>query len=101
MMMFIIVENNFVKPNKLKRMLKRKSFQLQPGWLKYLLQLLFAGGVMAGFLIFITPPEKLWLQWHWQQRILHLLYVLLSSIICYFLCLRVSGLRLRDFRNKA
>ncbi len=81
-------------------LLRRKSFTLQKGWPKYLLQLAFASLAMFALLFWLTPKISLWFSWHWQQRILHLVFLLLTSMIIYLVCLRLVGLRLWDFRGK-
>lgn len=79
---------------------KKKIFILQKGWPKYLLQLAFAGAVVCGLLFWLTPDVTVWSAWHWQQRVLHLGFLLVISVISYFVCLWISGIRLRDFRGK-
>lgn len=80
---------------------KRKIFFWQHGWNKYLLQLIFSGGVMSVLLYWITPKVTQWFLWDWRQRVLHLLGLLGLAIVVYFSCLVISGLKLRDFRGKA
>lgn len=79
---------------------RRQTFHLQAGWLKFILQLAFAGGVMAALLYFLSPKAITWFEWDWQQRVLHLSALLLLGIVSYLLCLGISGLRLRHFRGK-
>lgn len=81
-------------------LLRLQSFQLQAGWIKYLLQLLCASGIMAGLLFVITPDPLWWIQADWKQRIFQLSYLLITAIICYFMSLWVFGVRLRHFRGK-
>lgn len=81
-------------------LIKRKVLQLQPGWWLYLLRLLFAGAITCALLAWLTPNLGVWLHWSWHRRLLHLLGLILLSVLAYFASLRLSGIRLRDFRGR-
>lgn len=82
-------------------LIARGAYRLQPGWGIYLLRLLIAGGVVCGLMLWLSPDVFIWLAWPWQQRVLHLAFLLTVAVASYLLCLRISGLRLRHFRVKA
>ena len=79
---------------------KRKIYVPQKGWLVYGLQLGFANLVMAAMLWFSSAKVSIWLSWNTEQRLLHLLPILLGAVIIYTLCLLISGLRPKHFRLK-
>ncbi len=78
---------------------KRGVYRLQPGWIAYLLRLVASGVVMCGLLAWFSPPVAEWLSWSWQPRVWHLGLLLLMAMVSYIVCLRISGLKLRDFRK--
>lgn len=78
----------------------QKGFVLQKTWVIYLLRLFFSAAVMCGLLLWLNPPLSAWLRWDWRGRIAHLIFLLTIAIICYGLCLWISGVRLRHFRGK-
>lgn len=77
---------------------KRNLYQLQPGWLRFSLQLLFANGVVALWLWWGGGDLNTWLNWHWLQRALHILGLGVSAIAIYVGCLWLSGLRAQHLR---
>jgi len=81
-------------------LISRGNYQMQKGWGIYLLQLLVAGAAVYGLIAWFSPPSSVWVNWPWQQRVVHLLALLLGSIALYFACLRLMGLKLRHFREK-
>lgn len=80
---------------------QKQTLFTEPGWLKFILQLSFAGLVMGGLLYTFSPNTHSWYAWGWQQRVLHLSGLLALGMLSYLFCLRVSGLRLSYFRGKA
>lgn len=79
---------------------KLQVFTPQSGWLFYLLRLVGAGLVMALLLIALNPQQATWSHWHWHYRIGYLLFLLVLAVMSYLICLRISGLRLRDFLGR-
>jgi putative peptidoglycan lipid II flippase len=82
-------------------LISRGDYQLQSGWGRYLLQLCTAGVAVVGLLAWWSPPAAVWIDWVWQQRILHLLGLLVAAMAVYFVCLYAVGIRLRDFRERS
>jgi putative peptidoglycan lipid II flippase len=81
-------------------LVSRGSYQVQKGWGMYLLQLSVASIAIVGLIAWLSPPSAIWINWPWQQRIGHLVGLLLGSMLAYFTCLRLMGLRLKHFREK-
>jgi len=78
---------------------KRGIYKPKTNWLIYSGQLVFANGVMAGVLWFSSPKLNRWLAWGWHDRVLHLLGLIALAMVVYFICLLISGLRLKHFRH--
>lgn len=79
---------------------KRSIFSFQSGWGKFILRLLFANGVVGILLWFGAADTLQWVQWHWPQRVLHILVLGISAIVLYLAALWISGMRLHDFKAK-
>ena len=79
---------------------KRRIYTPQKGWHKYALQLGFANATMAIMLWFSSAKTSQWVIWSSQQRVLHLLPILLGAVIIYGICLYISGLRWHDFMRR-
>ncbi len=80
---------------------RRGVFQPQPGWGRYCLQLIMANSVMAAVIIWFAPKLPVWFSMDWRSRGLHLAALILGAIIAYFITLRISGLRLKQFKAPA
>ncbi len=68
-------------------------FVFQPGWLRYLSQIIFANAVMVAFILYFAGPWQEWAQRTIGTQILHLAGLVAGSVILYVLALRLSGLR--------
>lgn len=68
-------------------------FVFQPGWLRYLSQIVFANAVMVAFILYFAGPWQEWAQRTIGTQILHLAGLVAGSVILYVLALRLSGLR--------
>lgn len=75
---------------------KRGIYVRQPGWGKFLLQLLFANGILSAFLWFASADTSTWMSWHWTERLAHVFVLGISAIALYIICLWVSRMRWRD-----
>ncbi|MDX1320349.1 MAG: lipid II flippase MurJ, partial [Oceanospirillum sp.] len=71
----------------------------QPGWGRYLLQLLPAAGVMVAVLIWLMPAVGEWAGFGWQQRVLWLGALVVAGGGSYLLMLVLAGMRLRHIRH--
>ena len=79
----------------------RGIFQWQEGWLLFTWRLFFANSVLGLFLYWAAAALPIWLNWDWQQRFLHILFLGVISILVYVSCLWISGLRLHDLKAKS
>ncbi|MDX1397350.1 MAG: murein biosynthesis integral membrane protein MurJ [Oceanospirillum sp.] len=74
-------------------------FVWQPGWGRYLLQLIPAAGVMVAVLIWLMPAVGEWAGFGWQQRVLWLGALVVAGGGSYLLMLVLAGMRLRHIRH--
>lgn len=81
-------------------LLNNKLFQAQPGWKKFITQIVCANGAMTVWLWFRIPPTAQWLDWDVWHRILHLFPDIFVGISLYGLVLFVMGVRPADFFGK-
>ena len=77
---------------------RRGIYHSRPGWIKFLLRLFFANGVVFILLWWLSGNTLQWMHWDWHQRLFHLLLLAISSVAVYIACLWLSGIRLKDFR---
>lgn len=84
----------------LRKLRQRGIYQIQPGFGKFLLRLLFANVAIAILLYFWQGNLTTWLHWHWPQRLLHILLYGLVSILVYLGCLWLSGMRISDLKAR-
>lgn len=82
-------------------LLRRGSYKPQPGWLRFVLQVLLATGLLTLFLG-ISAQELPWiaLRQNAWTRIAWMALVLMSSALLYFGVLWVMGLRLKAFLKR-
>ncbi|AIN47194.1 murein biosynthesis integral membrane protein MurJ [Candidatus Palibaumannia cicadellinicola] len=76
---------------------RQKIFQPQPGWIKFLLRLIFTVSVMAVALVVLLMVMPDWTQGSMPWRLLRLIAVIVVGMIFYLTALRLAGFRLRDF----
>ncbi|MFM1925218.1 MAG: putative peptidoglycan biosynthesis protein MurJ [Pseudomonadota bacterium] len=82
-------------------LLRRGSYIPQPGWWRFVFQVVVATGLLAGLLVFASQALP-WLamrQDAWQ-RIGWMAVILFSSALVYFGALWLSGLRLKAFLKR-
>ncbi len=79
-------------------MYRKEIYRVQPGWIKFGLQVLFANGVMTLLLWWGGGHLTTWLSWGWRQRLLHLTLLGMGAIVVYVASLWMAGIRLRDLR---
>lgn len=60
-------------------------------WGKFLSQLLFANSLLAVFLWFASGDIMIWINWTWDQRLLHILLLGIGSCMIYIFSLWVTG----------
>jgi len=74
-------------------------FVWQPGWGRYLLQLVPAAAVMVALLIWMMPGVEQWAGFGWQQRVFWLGALVVAGGGSYLIMLVLAGLRLRHIRH--
>jgi putative peptidoglycan lipid II flippase len=52
-------------------------------WKKFLIQLVCANGILAVFLWLTSQELITWIHWSWQQRLLHISVLVISSCVVY------------------
>lgn len=70
---------------------RRGIFTLQPGWLSFILQLVFANSCLAVFLWYFADDTLVWIGWNWSQRLIHIVLLGSGSIMLYMLCLWLTN----------
>lgn len=81
-------------------LVRRKIFHLQPGWTRYLFQLLIANGVIVLYLIAIQADLTTWLLWPRFTRLGYLVLHVVVAAMLYVVSLGICGVRVSDFRGK-
>ncbi len=76
---------------------KQRIYQPQPGWLRFLLQALFATALMSVLLWQLAGDAQPWLHGPFHWRALRLAGLVVIGIVSYFSALMLSGVRLRQF----
>jgi putative peptidoglycan lipid II flippase len=79
-------------------LIKRGTYQPNKGWVKYGLQLLGANGILALLLIY-CQQLVIWGNLTLLKRIAYLSIDVMFAIVVYLVCLYVTGLRLKQFRQ--
>ena len=74
-------------------------FVWQPGWVRYLSQLIPAVAVMVALLIWMMPGVEQWAAFGWQQRVFWLGSLVIAGGGSYLIMLVLAGLRLRHIRH--
>lgn len=77
----------------------RKVFHPMAGWPKFIAQLVFANTVVAGYLWFAAGTVQHWLTLGSLARVGLLFSHLLASVVIYFVCLFLAGIRPAQFRG--
>lgn len=75
---------------------KESHYKSMGSWKKFLLQLLFANGMMTGLLLWTLPATNLWVDWNWHMQVSRLFFWMFAASITYFSCLWLGGLRIKD-----
>lgn len=76
-------------------------FSFQPGWTKFVLQMLLANALMSMFLVWFAGDWQDWLDWGTGQRASMMATVCFGGMAVYALGLLVSGVRPSYFRRQA
>lgn len=81
-------------------LVRRKIFRLQPGWGRYVLQLIVACSAVIVYLLLIKADLSTWLDWARFTRLGWLLFHVSIAAIIYLVSLGICGLRISHFRGK-
>ncbi|WP_267256359.1 murein biosynthesis integral membrane protein MurJ [Coxiella endosymbiont of Ornithodoros maritimus] len=79
-------------------LLRDKIYQPLPNWIKLILRLLFANGIMGLTISAFAGRVDHWLMWSVMERVWHLVVLILLGLLSYVAALWISRLRLRDLR---
>ncbi len=82
-------------------LLKRKVYQLQPGWGLLSIRLGFALAAMSAMIIYFRPPLEAWFTFSHLERIVTLILLIGSGALAYVGILFATGLRLDHILVKA
>ncbi|RRJ83533.1 murein biosynthesis integral membrane protein MurJ [Aestuariirhabdus litorea] len=74
-------------------------FELQPGWVPYLVRLLLANLAMVAVLLWLVAGVDAWLQWDWLRRSTEMALLVGAGLVTYGAVLLLSGARPRQFRH--
>jgi len=86
----------FLNAGLLFHLLRRDAgYRPAPGWSRLLIQILAASAAMAALLWFAAGDPGLWAARSWHGRATLLALLVLAGALCYFLVLRLTGVRLR------
>lgn len=93
---------SFINAGLLYRGLRRTdAFRPQPGWTRFLLQVLLGVALMSVLLVFLKPPTPEWLAARGWVRGLWLAGAVAGSALAYFATMLAVGLRPSDLRLRA
>jgi len=82
-------------------LMKARVFVLQPGWIRFAVQMLVANVLMCVFLVFVAGEWQQWLEWDTLHRAWMMAVVCFGGMAVYALGLFLSGVRPADFRRHA
>ncbi|MCV6610866.1 MAG: murein biosynthesis integral membrane protein MurJ [Amphritea sp.] len=83
----------------LRGLIRDGVFSWQPGWGKFVVQLLFANGVMVALLIWLAGTPEQWLAYDLWQRVMQMALLVSVGIAAYVLVMVAGGLRPRHLRH--
>jgi len=82
-------------------LLRRKIFQIQPGWGLLLLRLILACSAMCFVITYFNPGLEAWFDFSVSKRVMMLALLIISSGLAYIVTLFASGLRVHHVLIKA
>lgn len=83
----------------LRGLIREGVFSWQPGWGRFVLQLLFANGVMVALLFWWVGTPEQWLAYDLWQRITQMALLVGAGVVAYLVMMVASGLRPRHLRH--
>ena len=72
-------------------------WRLTPAWRRIVIAVVLSSTMMALVLGFGMARTATWLTWHGGERVLHLILWIVIAKVIYFGCLRLAGVRKRDW----
>ncbi len=78
---------------------QRKVFIPDASWLPHFVKVIIASISMALVLLWFLPATGQWSQWGLQQRLLHLILIILLAATTYFASLWLQGLRFNQLKK--
>ncbi|NQX90096.1 MAG: murein biosynthesis integral membrane protein MurJ [Halioglobus sp.] len=76
-------------------------YQVRPGWGWYTVRLALATAAMVVAVQWLLPALPIWLDWHWIQRVVHMLLLCVTGAAVYFAVHGLLGTRIADLRAPA
>jgi putative peptidoglycan lipid II flippase len=80
-------------------LIRRHIYHWQPGWGKFMLQLMLANSMMSGWLWWASPQLVDWLAMSGWYRVGQLALVIVVAVVVYGVSLLLSGVRWQNFRG--
>lgn len=77
---------------------KRGIYKPKAKWLWFLFRIGIAAALMAVFILWYAGSFKAWIHWPALERVIHLIFVIVVSMVMYFSALWLMGLRIKNFR---
>ena len=68
-------------------LLYKRVYQIQPGWVFFIIRIVLAAALMALFLWALTASTAVWLQQHALWRLYHLIFLLFFAALIYLIVL--------------
>lgn len=82
------------------RGLRREGvWQSQPGWTRFLFQLLVANAVLAAVIVWLNAPSSQWFTLGGLERAWQMAVLVIAGVLAYFFALAAVGVRVRHFRQ--
>lgn len=79
---------------------KEGVWKSQPGWPRFLIQLLVANAALAAVVFWLNAPVADWLAASGLQRAIDMGVLVVAGVAAYFVALALVGVRVRQFRQK-
>ncbi len=79
-------------------LLRAGFYQVQPGWVPYALRLLLASASMVAVILWLVPEIPIWIEWHWESRVLEMALLCGVGVLVYFVSLWLLGTRISHLR---
>ncbi len=76
---------------------RKGTWQFNPHWKRYSLQLLIANAAVVALLFWLSPSLQIWMHWSKLHRVEVLLGLVFGSMALYLIVLRLAGLQFRAF----